>query len=204
MRSLILLAVLAVAAFAVSCPACDEAACNAAVCGPSDPFYCSAGAAKGGCGKTPEAWNNTKVCSACCNTALCKARFHCDHKCTQEQCQSKGRCPIDAQYECNKGASAGGCSANATFWPFQHMCEGCCDVTTCEFKCTPCTADQCKTNPCTEADPFICTSGALKNGCSASASYFGEQSQCDSCCDSSACPTNAPSGSQSGTGVRIN
>jgi len=206
MRVLILVAILATAAFAVSCPACDAAACNAAVCGPMDPYYCESGSGKGGCGKTPDAWNNTKVCTACCNTDLCKARFHCEHKCTQAECDAKGRCPIDAQFECVKGQSSGGCSANATFWPFQHMCDGCCDKT-CEFACSPCTPAQCASNPCTQAVPYVCTSGALKNGCSASPSYFGEQSQCQSCCDSTMCPTNAPSGSSashSASGVHIN
>ncbi len=191
MRSLVLLAVLATAAFAVTCPACDETACAAAVCGPSDPFYCSAGRSKGGCAKNAEAWNNTKICSACCNIDTCKARFHCNHKCTQAQCEAKGRCPIDAPYECDKGASTGGCSANATFWPFQHMCEGCCDVTSCEFTCTACTTAQCASNPCDSAVPYVCTSGPLKNGCSNSSSAFGEQSQCFSCCDSTACPSGS-------------
>ena len=200
MRAALLLAALVACAAAFPCGPCDAAACSAAPCLPGDPFYCETGLSKGGCAASATAWNNTHFCGSCCSLATCKPRFHCDHKCPLAICQAKGRCGIADNYQCLSGASTGGCSANATFWPAQHMCDSCCDVTSCEFTCPPCTTSQCAATPCTTPYngalyPFTCTSGPLKNGCSNSSSYFPDQSQCFSCCDSTACPkpTAAPS-----------
>ena len=204
MRAVIVISValLAVGVFA-SCPACDATACAAAICLPNDPYYCESGASKGGCAANPDAWNNTKFCTKCCSLASCPTRFSCTGQCSSTTCEAKNRCSIADPYMCLSGTAQGGCSANATFWPTQHMCDSCCDVKSCVHKCPPCTATQCKSNVCSALYPYVCTAGPLKNGCSNSSMYFPDQSQCFACCDSAACPTPAPSGSGSGQEVRL-
>ena len=190
MRSILLVAAMLIAAVAadVVCPPCDASACSETTCGPATPYYCDAGFGKGGCAANPNAWNDTKVCFSCCNVDQCKPRFSCSGKCPASFCHAANRCPITSQYECIQGKYTNGCSANASYWPFQHDCDACCDVTTCEFTCGTCTGEQCAAASCTAKDRFQCTTGPMANNCSAVPSYFGEQSQCFSCCDTSTCP----------------
>jgi len=123
----------------------------------------------------------------------CAAGFSCTGACSTAICESKTRCSTSAEYQCTAGKAAGGCSTNASYWPFQHTwCDACCDVKSCVKKCTPCNSTWCNVNPCTSKAPYVCTAGPLKNGCSSNPSYFPDQSQCYSCCDSSSCPTPAP------------
>mmetsp|Transcript_53731 Transcript_53731/g.61699 ORF Transcript_53731/g.61699 Transcript_53731/m.61699 type:complete len:199 (+) Transcript_53731:40-636(+) len=188
----VVLAALVAVALAVTCPPCDQTACNTALCGSAAPYYCESGRSAGGCGTTPEAWNNTKMCTACCDTSNCSSsRFSCG-SCSTEFCEDARRCAIKTPYMCTSGTSEWGCTSTPGFWPLQHTCSGCCDVTSCEKKCAPCTAAQCSVNVCPSADPFFCTAGPLKNGCSNSSAYFGDASQCYDCCDASACATPAP------------
>lgn len=186
-------AILAAAVAAVTCPACDQTVCNTALCGAADPYYCSAGQSQGGCAASQDAWNNTKECTACCDTSSCSSnRFACNATCSQAMCESKERCSFGDPYMCTSGHATYGCATSSKFWPSQPTCDACCDVTSCEFQCRPCNAAECSANPCSPSNPFICTAGPLKNGCSSNPSYFGEQSQCYSCCDARHCATPAP------------
>ncbi|CUG24401.1 Hypothetical protein, putative [Bodo saltans] len=192
MRSIIAIAAIVAVAAAVTCPPCDQANCNAAPCTSLAPYYCAAGRSAGGCGASADSWNNTALCTSCCDTSACSStRFTCG-ACSTSFCESAERCSILAPYMCTNGSSKWGCATTGSFWPNQHMCDSCCDVKTCEKKCQACTAAQCQSNPCSSADPFVCTAGPLKNGCSNVSTYFPEQSQCFSCCDATACPTQAP------------
>lgn len=172
---------------AVTCGPCDATACEQTTCGPNTPYYCDAGYAKGGCAAHQDAWDNTKVCFSCCNVNECKPRFSCTGTCPRSVCESAKRCPLSSNFQCTSGSFNNGCSANASYWPFQHNCGSCCDVTTCEFTCGTCTAAQCAAGSCTAADRFQCTAGPMANNCTGDATYFGTQSQCFSCCDTSTC-----------------
>jgi hypothetical protein len=185
-------ALLATAALAVTCPPCDQAVCNTAVCGSTAPYYCESGTSAGGCGPSPASWNNTKMCTACCDTSACSStRFSCG-SCSVAECESQRRCSLQLPYMCTNGTSAYGCATTPGFWPLQQTCGSCCDVSSCVKQCAPCTAAQCAINTCTSTVPYFCAAGPLKNGCSASATYFADAAECYACCDSSACPTPAP------------
>eukprot|EP00331_Platyophrya_macrostoma_P008428 CAMPEP_0176431376 /NCGR_PEP_ID=MMETSP0127-20121128/14783_1 /TAXON_ID=938130 /ORGANISM="Platyophrya macrostoma, Strain WH" /LENGTH=204 /DNA_ID=CAMNT_0017813387 /DNA_START=54 /DNA_END=669 /DNA_ORIENTATION=+ len=70
----VVLAALVAVALAVTCPPCDQTACNTALCGSAAPYYCESGRSAGGCGTTPEAWNNTKMCTAAVTLQTAQAR----------------------------------------------------------------------------------------------------------------------------------
>ncbi len=192
MRSSLIIALVVAAACvsgaqAVTCGPCNATSCAESTCGPNTPYFCNAGYGYGGCAAHPDAWKDTKVCFQCCDVNECAARFSCTGKCSQAVCEAKGRCPITSNYECTSGKFANGCSANASYWGFQHDCNSCCDITTCEYTCGTCTAAQCAAGSCTSKDRFQCTSGPMANQCSNSAPFWGEQSQCFGCCDTSTC-----------------
>lgn len=187
--ALVAVTVFAAVAAGVTCPPCSTSVCTTAMCGPSEPFYCEAGTSAGGCAATAGAWWNIETCSSCCDMSSCESRFSCTSgSCSKAMCESTNRCSFGDPYMCTAGHSTYGCSSNSSFWPKQPLCTACCDVTTCEFQCAPCTAEVCAANPCTISNPFVCTAGPLKNGCSSNPSYFGDQAQCYSCCDSRNCP----------------
>ena len=53
--------------------------------------------------------------------------------------------------------------------------------------CAACTVDQCSTEHCGSASPFVCVAGAAAGGCSADSKVWPASSSCSSCCDASAC-----------------
>jgi hypothetical protein len=181
-------ALLATAAVALQCPPCDQTVCASQSCGSAVPYYCEAGTSTGGCAPSPASWNNSLMCSSCCDTSSCYPTFSCG-SCSVADCETTRRCSFSLPYMCTGGSSAFGCATMADFWPQQQTCSSCCNVKSCIKSCPPCTAAQCAIDPCTSAVPYFCAAGPLQGGCSASASYFGDAAQCYECCDSSSCTT---------------
>lgn len=189
-RGAVVIALVFAVAVAISCPACTKAQCADTTCGPKAPFECTVGMSKGGCAANASAWNNSKMCTACCDATKCdQPRFNCSATCTKEVCESKARCNVLTPFMCTSGTAANGCSRNSGYWPVQPQCDSCCDISSCIKPCNKCTPAECAANPCDpKRDAYECTSGPLKNGCSNSSSYFPGQSQCYSCCDATECP----------------
>ncbi|CUG72231.1 Hypothetical protein, putative [Bodo saltans] len=107
--------------------------------------------------------------------------FH--SRCCVGTCSDQ-HCSLIAPYMCPTGKEVYGCSPNSTYWPSSPTaCESCCTVKSCEFSCTPCTAE----HFCDPSwDEYMCTAGPYECGCDGNPSYFREQWQCYSCCDSNA------------------
>ena len=104
---------------------------------------------------------------------------HCP-PCSNEVCNSiLNRCPVyERTFLCTKGPSSGGCQEEP--WPEEPQCFECCETTRCPRKvvipvktvvdpsaCPPCTQDVCRKSLCpVDIDPYFCTEGRAKGGCS--------------------------------------
>lgn len=185
----VVVSVLVATVNADACPACTLAQCAKVGCSDPAPYACLTGMSAGGCSSNPAAWNATVTCDSCCDASQCSStpRFECSAKCSAAMCHSIRRCASSAPYMCTSGNGTYGCSVSPSYWPIMPQCDACCDTTSCEETCAACTADQCQTNTCTPQSPYQCTSGPLKNACANSSTYFGGESQCYSCCDSTSC-----------------
>lgn len=177
------------AASAAPCPMCTLTQCATVGCGTAQPYACLTGMSAGGCSSNPAAWNETVTCQSCCDASHCSSmpRFQCSASCSAAMCHSVRRCAATSPYMCTSGNATYGCSPSNAYWPVMPQCDACCDIRSCEETCSTCTTAECQSNPCSPATPYQCTSGPLKNACSNSSSYFGHESQCYSCCDSSSC-----------------
>jgi hypothetical protein len=177
----------------ISCGPCNSTECKANMCPGSAPYFCFSGVDAGGCSATPAAFNDTVACTVCCDSSDCqiKPKFQCDGvRCPLSLCNSKLACDVATPYECIAGSDANGCSSDNNHWGEDPHCTACCDIRTCaaEKQCTSqCTAAQCANNTCTASVPYECTSGPLSGGCTANASYFPNNAQCGSCCDTTSC-----------------
>ncbi|CUG72152.1 Hypothetical protein, putative [Bodo saltans] len=173
-----------------TCSSCTAAQCQTNPCTTAIPYMCTSGPLNGTCSASSSYFGHESQCFTCCDSASCgSSRFSCDaNPCPAEVCHSTARCSLTTgNYQCTAGSAANGCSNSSSYWPAFPSCNNCCNVQSCEFSCPPCSSEQCISNPCTPWDPYICTAGPLSNGCSGDPKYFGKQSQCYACCDSSAC-----------------
>ncbi|TFJ81617.1 hypothetical protein NSK_006868 [Nannochloropsis salina CCMP1776] len=108
----------------------DYSSCDPA----SFPFVCVEGFAKGGCAKTQKAWENPG-CGDFCTLAHCVDHAPGCGDCSESDCHRlQVVCGVQRHYACVEGASAGGCSDEADYWPqgiFNGICKKCCDLKTC-------------------------------------------------------------------------
>lgn len=156
------------------------------------PFVCVKGFAKGGCGKEKTAWEHPG-CDDYCTLENCGDLSVPCGECSDEDCALVSNvCGAKRPYACTAGASKGGCSDEASYWPngaFNGICSKCCDVSTCPgLVCTTCTEEECEEFACSAKLPFACTSGAAAKGCGGKTYWQGPAgASCDACCDTSNC-----------------
>jgi hypothetical protein len=192
-----------------SCPPCNASTCALEPCTKTDPYYCTRGNSAGGCAPSKDSWNNPKLCTACCDLSHCPTprpppvptpapTIRCHKTCSRETCD-KHPCTKAEPYVCEKGKSAGGCAAHASYWNNSLMCDECCDVNTCPtrppsppLKCGRCSSAECAKKPCSKADPYVCTKGKSAGGCAPNSTSWSNAALCDACCDINSCPNPPP------------
>jgi len=159
------------------------------------PFVCVGGFAKGGCAKVQSAWEHPG-CIDFCTLAGCAGQAPTCGQCTPEDCHKvQSVCGANRRYACVEGASVGGCSTEAGYWPqgiLNGICETCCDLKTCEpaLTCARCTPKQCASlSMCGATEPVQCTGGPAAGGCGTKDFWAkaGVAGTCTACCDTSAC-----------------
>jgi hypothetical protein len=112
--------------------------------------------------------------------------------CTPEECLGDlNRCPkFPLTFVCTAGANRGGCS-RAPWELNDWSCTDCCELSRCpkvsidESNCPPCTREVCRTSgkecPPQELEPYLCTGGSSKGGCS-DLPWNLNNGQCTECC----------------------
>lgn len=98
-------------------------------CPVTAPYMCTAGDGLNGCSNVSTFWPLSPHCNSCCDVTACEVP--CLANCTPAQCDQMNCNPVLTPYYCFAGPSEGGCSAEASYFPQQATCDGCCDVQSC-------------------------------------------------------------------------